>query len=137
MPTVCLLIDVVSLGAQVIFVIPATALYGAASLLDAEDWQDDMLRIAAAAVIVLAAWVLGIFQYFHGLIRYSAYNFFSNEFLRWAFDSSEASTFWFSQLGRLTILFGLMGAASFTPIARAKPAASATSTADTANFACP
>jgi hypothetical protein len=110
-PTVCFLIDVVSLGAQVIFIVPATALYGAASLLEAENWRDDIPRIAAVAVMVLVAWVLGIFEYFHGLIGYSAFNFFSNELVRWAFDASDASTFWFSQLGRLTILFGLMGAA--------------------------
>jgi hypothetical protein len=110
-PTVFLLIDVVSLGAQVIFIVPATAIYGAASLLEAENWRDDILRIAAAVVMVLVAWVLGIFEYFHGLIGYSAFNFFSNELVRWAFDASDASTFWFSQLGRLTILFGLMGAA--------------------------
>lgn len=108
-PTVCFLIDVVSLGAQVIFIVPATALYGAASLLEAENWRDDIPRIAAVAVMVLVAWVLGIFEYFHGLIGYSAFNFFSNELVRWAFDASDASTFWFSQLGRLTILFGLYG----------------------------
>ena len=110
-PSVCFLIDILSLGAQIIFILPATAVYGSASLLDVKNWRDDILRIVAAVLLVIVAWVLGIIEYFHGLIGYSAYNFFSDEFVRFRFDSGNASTFWFSELGGLTIVFGLMGAA--------------------------
>jgi hypothetical protein len=110
-PVACCILDIVSMGAQVIFILPATALYGAASLLDAEDWRDAIPRIAAAGLLAVVPFVLGIFEYFYGLIGYSAYSFFSSEFQRSTFDSAFASTFWFSQLGRLTILFGLMGGA--------------------------
>jgi hypothetical protein len=110
-PSVCFLIDILSMGAQIIFILPATAVYGSASLLDVKNWRDDILRIVAAVLLVIVAWALGIIEYFYGLIGYSAYNFFSHEFVRFRFDSGDASTFWFSELGALTIGFGLMGAA--------------------------
>jgi hypothetical protein len=109
-PAACFLMDIVSTGAQVIFIVPATVVYGAASLLDAKGWRDDVLRIAAAVLAIVTLLALGVFEYLYGLVGYSAYSFFSDEFHRSTFDSSFASTFWFSALGRLTILLGLMGA---------------------------
>jgi hypothetical protein len=59
---------------------PAIALYGAASLLDARRWQDNMSRIIAASLMIIVPIFIGMATYFYSLFEYSAYNFFSSEF---------------------------------------------------------
>jgi hypothetical protein len=110
-PTLCLIIAIVSTGPQVFFMVPAMALYGGTSLFDADRWSDDVLRIVAAALVLAVLGALGLLTYYYGLVGYTAYNFFSAEFEHYNFDSSLASTFWYSIIGRLTIILGILGAA--------------------------
>jgi len=110
-PTLCLLLSVISTGAQTFFMVPAIVLYGSASLLDARRWRDNSMRLFAAALMIIAPAALGVFEYFYGLVGYTAYNYFSPEFYRNQFDSSYVSALWYPGIGRWTIVLGVVGAA--------------------------
>jgi len=110
-PTLCLLMAIISTGPQVFFMVPALALYSSASLMDADRWQENTMRVVSATLMLAASAALGIFGYYYGLVGYTAYNFFSAEFERNLFDLSFASTFWYSDIGCLAIILGIVGAA--------------------------
>lgn len=108
-PTVLLLLGILSTGAQMIFMAPATALYGAASLLDAPRWRDNLPRLAAGLLATVVPVALGVAQYFVGLYQYSAYNFFASEFIPATISPPQISTLWYSPFGKATIILGIAG----------------------------
>jgi hypothetical protein len=110
-PTLCLLLSVISTGAQTFFMVPAIVLYGSASLLDARRCRENIMRLFAAALMIIVPAALGVFEYFYGLVGYTAYNYFSPELYRNQFDSTYVSALWYPGIGRWTIVLGVIGAA--------------------------
>jgi hypothetical protein len=102
---------ILGFAAYLPLMIPATILYGGASLLDARCLRDNVPRVVAMLLMIAVPAALGALEYLYGLFRYTAYNFFSHEFEQVRDDIVFASTFWFDRHGRWAIILGLAGAA--------------------------
>jgi hypothetical protein len=110
-PALCFMIATLGLIPDVVLMMPAVALYGGASLLDARSWRDDVPRLLAGLLLIVIPASLGTLQYFYGLVEYTAYNFFSAEFEQVRGSIVFASTlFGNSPLGRLAVPLGIIGA---------------------------
>jgi hypothetical protein len=109
-PTTCLVWAVASTGAQVIFVVPSAVIYSGGAFFDITNWRKNSPRILALGVAILVTVFTGIIEYYYILIHYSAYQFFSSEFLSVPLSSIHISTFFLTQVGRWTVSFGVIGA---------------------------
>jgi len=109
-PVICLMFAILGFAAYLPLMIPATMLYGGASLLDARRLRDNVPRVVAMLLMIAVPAALGALEYVYGLYRYTAYNFFSHEFEQVRDNLLFASTFWSSSYGALAIILGLAGA---------------------------
>lgn len=108
-PAACATLEILSVGAMVIFT-PAVALYGGASVLFAKNRQALLQKFAAAALAILVIALSGQAAYLYSLDRYSAYHYFQNEF-DWDYPISIniSILFWYP-FGTILIIAGLLGA---------------------------
>jgi len=109
LPAVCVTVEILSVGAMVIFT-PAVALYGGAAVLASRTRQEAVQRLAAALLAVLVVAASGQAAYLYGLERYSAYHVFAYEF-----DSDypvveKLSIVFAFPFGTILISLGLVGA---------------------------
>jgi hypothetical protein len=103
-PLLCLIIAVP-------LMIPATALYGGASFCTARRWRDNLPRVTAILLMIVVPLALGTLTYVHGLVGYTAYQFFSDDFEQTRNSLFYASTFfWMEPYGRIAILLGFASA---------------------------
>ncbi len=108
-PAVCITIEVMSLGAMVIFT-PAVVVYGAGALFFSPGRAALVQRITAGALVVLVVIVTGQAAYLYGLEAYSAYQAFGHEFDRdYPYLANMSIAFSFP-LGTLLIALGVIGA---------------------------
>ncbi len=92
--------------------VPAVAIYGGAALLEEKTWRARVPKLIGAAVLVLVPLALGIVHYIYALTRYTAYSFFSDEFLQSRASLYFASVAWQTgPWGKLLVFGGLAGAA--------------------------
>ena len=110
-PAICLMLAILGLAAYLPLMLPATAIYGAAALFDARRLRDNIPRFVAIFFMIAVPAALGTLEYLYGLFRYTAFNFFADEFQQVRSDWTFASTYWFGSDGRWAILLGLAGAA--------------------------
>jgi hypothetical protein len=109
-PTACATIEVLSVGAMIIFT-PAVPLYGGASVLFAKNRQAVVQKIVAAGLAILTIALSGQAAYLYGLERYSAYHYFQNEF-GWEHQFLVATSIVFRYpFGTILIMGGILGAA--------------------------
>jgi len=118
LPSICLMIAILGFAGFLPTMVPATLLYGGASLLDARRWRDNIPRVAAMLLMLAIPAALGAWEYLYGLYKYTAYNFFSNEFEQDRNNLIYASTFWYSIYGSMAIILGIVGA-TWTAFAKA------------------
>ena len=111
MPSICLMIAILGFAAYLPLMVPATLLYGGASLLDARRLRDNIPRVAAMLLMIAVPAALGAWEYMYGLYQYTAYNFFSQEFEQVRNNLIFASTFWSGLYGSGAIILGIAGAA--------------------------
>ncbi|HXM81129.1 MAG TPA: hypothetical protein VN929_04285 [Burkholderiales bacterium] len=109
-PVICLMLAILGFAAYLPLMIPATMLYGGASLIDARRLRDIAPRVVAMLVMIAVPAALGALEYVYGLYRYTAYNFFSHEFEQVRNNLLFASTFWSGSYGACAIILGLAGA---------------------------
>jgi hypothetical protein len=109
-PAVCATIEVLSVGAMVIFT-PAVALYGGASVFFAKNRQAVLQKIAAAGLAIFVIALSGQAAYLYGLERYSAYHYFQNEFDWDYLISINISIVFHHPFGTILIIGGILGAA--------------------------
>jgi hypothetical protein len=111
-PSLCLVIGVLGLAPHVIFMVPAVAFYGAASLVVGRGWRENLPRLAAAFLAVAVPVALGIATYYYTSVKYSAYDFFAGDFGPRPVDAwTMLSTMFWSDFGWWTIVLGVAGAA--------------------------
>lgn len=111
LPALCLMIAILSLVPYVSLMVPATAVYGGASLLNARRLRENWPRLVAALLMIALPVALGVIPYIKGLVGYSAYQFFSDDFEQTRSALWFASTvFWRGPFGELAIGLGLAGA---------------------------
>ncbi len=110
-PAACLMIVILGVATYMPLMVLGTALYGGASLLEFRDRRSLVLRGLAIGLIVIVPLTLGTLHYLYGLFRYTAFQFFAQEFLQTRSDNAFASTFWWGSYGRWAISLGLLGAA--------------------------
>src|SRR5262249_31948764 len=79
-PLACVVVTMTSQPQTAVVMAPVVAVYGAASLFDAKNWRQNVQRLIAGVVVVVAAIIFGFFQYELGLIKYTAYYVFQHEF---------------------------------------------------------
>src|SRR6266852_1635052 len=70
-PAVCLMFAILGFAAYLPLMIPATMLYGGASLLDAGRLRDNVPRAAAVLWMIALPAALGALEYVYGLFRYT------------------------------------------------------------------
>jgi len=109
-PTGCLLLGVVSLAPHMLFTVPIAAAYSAGSLLTVRRLADLIWRIMAALLAVALSVMLGVFGYYYGIIGYTAYRFFPQEIQHPLGGLVAASTVFWTPLGALVIILGIVGA---------------------------
>lgn len=107
---VCLLLAILGTGAQLVFMVPATGLYCAASVLEAPHWRKNLSRVIGGLALIAVPIALGIGEYYYGLLQYNSYNFFAPELVHYSIPLTLVSTLWYSPFGRVTILLGIFGA---------------------------
>jgi hypothetical protein len=110
-PTACATIEVLSVGAMIIFT-PAVVLYGGASALFAKNRQAVVQKIVAAGLAMLTIALSGQAVYLYGLERYSAYHYFQNEFDWDEPISVNMSIVFYYPFGTILIIGGILGAAA-------------------------
>ena len=111
LPCLCLLLAILSLVPYVSLMVPATVLYGGAAFLSARRWRDNWPRLLAGVLMAVVPVALGMLTYLHGLIGYTAYQFFSGEFEQTRGNLLFASTMFTSgPFGRILIPLGVLGA---------------------------
>ncbi len=108
-PVICLTFAILGFAGYLPLMIPATMLYGGASLLDARRLRDNVPRVVAMLLMIAVPAALGALEYLYGLFQYTAYNFFSHEFEQVRNNLRFASTFR-TAYGALAIILGLAGA---------------------------
>jgi hypothetical protein len=109
-PTACATIEVLSVGAMIIFT-PAVPFYGGASMLFAKNRQAVVQKIVAAGLAILTIALSGQAVYLYGLERYSAYHYFQNEF-DWSHQFLASTSIVFRYpFGTILIIGGILGAA--------------------------
>jgi hypothetical protein len=70
-PVLCLMIAILGMMPNVILMVPAVAVYGGVSLLDARNWRDDVPRILAGILMILVPAGFGTIHYIYGLVEYT------------------------------------------------------------------
>jgi hypothetical protein len=110
-PLLCLIIAVLALVPYVSLMIPATVLYGGASFCTVRQWRDNLPRVIATLLMIVVPLALGMLTYVYGLVGYTAYQFFSDDFEQTRTLLLYASTFfWIEPYGRIAILLGFASA---------------------------
>ena len=104
-------LSVASFVTTTILMVPVIAIYGGASIFAAKKRVDALFKVASMAACVAVPVSLGMMQYAVAAGRYTAYNFFDQEFMQ-----SRASPYYASilyqngALGKLIVILGLIGA---------------------------
>jgi hypothetical protein len=109
-PLACVVLTMASQPQTAVVMGPGIAIYGAASLLDARHWRQNIQRVVAGLLIILAAVLLGFFQYEIALVKYTAYYLFGYEFEQNRRDLTFASMIFQGRVGVLIVGFAYMGA---------------------------
>jgi hypothetical protein len=110
-PCLCLMLAILSLVPYVALMVPATALYGGASFFSARRWYDNWPRLVAGLLMIAVPIALGALTYIHGLVGYTAYQFFSGEFEQTRANLIYASTiFWPGPFDKILIALGFVSA---------------------------
>lgn len=110
-PAVLFVLAVVSLAPHVLFMVPATALYAAGSLVTARRLRDNIPRVMAGLLMLAVSAALGIFTYYYAIVDYTAYQFFSGEIQHPLGGWLALSTmFWISPFGAWVVWLGIAGA---------------------------
>lgn len=110
-------LSVASFVTTTILMVPVIAMYGGASIFAAKKRVDALCKVAAMAVCVAVPVALGMMQYAVAAGRYTAYNFFDQEFMQSRASSYYASILYQNgALGKVIVILGLIGAlyAAFT-----------------------
>ena len=91
--------------------VPAIAIYGGASLLEEKSWRARLPKLVGVAALILVPLSLGIVHYVYALTKYTAYAFFSDEFLQSRTSLYYASVAWQAgPWGAIVVVGGLLGA---------------------------
>jgi hypothetical protein len=107
----CVLWMMLSSTQVTVLAIPALLFFGAASLLSAQRWQQDVGRVVTAVLILLTLAALGVFGYIYSLYKYTATSFFSDEFLNLRSSLYFASVIYHeSSMGRMIAAAAFAGA---------------------------
>lgn len=93
-----------------VLMVPPIAAYGLASLFAVQDRANRILRVAAGLLLAITPVALGMLSYIYALSAYTAYNFFSNEFIQVRSNTQFASIIYQGNAGLLLVGFGLLGA---------------------------
>ncbi|HXZ03120.1 MAG TPA: hypothetical protein VEI03_24240 [Stellaceae bacterium] len=118
-PALCVVLSILGNAGGFVLLVPATAIYGGASLFLRQDRRDRAMRVVAIALAIVVPAALGMITYYRGLVGYTAYNFFSDEFEQTRASLFSASTlYWLSPFGKYAIAGGLLGAAGIALMQR-------------------
>jgi hypothetical protein len=110
-PALCIMLVLLSEMLAVVLMIPALVLYGGGALLGVRGVRDVFPFIFAGLIAIAIPLAVGIGEYAHGLIQYSAYFFFSKEFVQTRASLQFVSTlFWPTPFGILGVGLGVVGA---------------------------
>jgi len=110
-PMLCLVLCILAAVPYVALMIPAVVCYGGAALLSVRRWRDNLPRLLAGALMLIAPAALGMLQYVYGLTKYTAYNFFTADFEQTRSALYFASILYQrSMISSLIIVGGLIGA---------------------------
>jgi hypothetical protein len=104
-------LSVASFVTHTILMLPVVAVYGGASIFATRKRADAFFKVAAMTVWVAVPAALGMFEYAVAAGRYTAYNFFGQEFIQTRVSSYYASIFYQSgALGKVLVILGSIGA---------------------------
>jgi hypothetical protein len=104
-------LSIASFVTPTVLILPLVAVYGGASIFAAGKRVDALCKIAAAAACIGVPAALGMVQYVMSAGRYTAYNFFDQEFMQSRASSYFASILYQSgALGKAIVILGLSGA---------------------------
>ena len=110
-PALCIMLALLSSVLDVVLMIPALVLYSGGALLGVRRLRDVLPYIFAGLLAIAIPLAVGIHEYAQGLIQYSAYFFFSKEFVQTRASLQFASTlFWPTPFGILGVGLGVAGA---------------------------
>jgi hypothetical protein len=110
-PAACLILSVLGDPGGTALLVPATAVYGGASFFLPQGGRERAMRVAAVALALVFPAALGMVTYYRGLVGFTAYNFFSDEFEQTRATLISASTvFWISSFGAWAVAAGCLGA---------------------------
>src|SRR5262245_30621251 len=110
-PALCIVLVLLSEVLAVVMMIPALVLYGGGALLGVRRVRDVFPYIFAGLLAIAIPLTVGIAEYAHGLIQYSAYSFFSKEFVQTRASLLFVSTlFWPTPFGILGVGLAVAGA---------------------------
>jgi hypothetical protein len=109
LPALAVSIEVLSVGAMVIFT-PAVAPYGLGAVYFSKNRQALIQKLIAGVLAVAVVIATGQATYLYGIVKYSAYDVFGNEFdWDWPYFSNLSIAFDYP-FGFLLIVLGLVGA---------------------------
>jgi hypothetical protein len=119
-PLVCFSLAMVSQPPSTALMVLVALVYGTASLWDAKRWWENWLRFTSAALLLFGSLILGFITYQRGLITYTAYYYFSDEFVQTRSNLYFASILFQGRLGELIIGLAYLGAvyAALSPTSR-------------------
>lgn len=104
-------VAVMSFVTMTVLMIPTIIIYGGASIFISSRRADVALRMAIAGVCAAVPILLGMVSYAYAVAGYTAYNFFSNEFMQSRASLSYASILYNpGWLGKSVVIIGLIGA---------------------------
>jgi hypothetical protein len=105
------LISAVSFITMTVLMIPTIAVYGGASIFCSSRRTDIALRVGTAAACVVVPLLLGLAHYIYAIAGYTAYNFFSPEFMQSRASFGFASLLYNPwPIGKLVVVSGFVGA---------------------------
>ncbi len=105
------LISAVSFITMTVLMIPAIAVYGGASIFSSTRRIDIAFRLGTAVACVVVPVLLGLAHYAYAVAGYTAYNFFSHEFMQSRASFGYASMLYNPwPIGKLVVVGGFVGA---------------------------
>ena len=109
------LISAVSFITMTVLMIPAIAVYGGASIFTSSRRIDIAFRLGTAAACAVVPLLLGLAHYAYAVAGYTAYNFFSPEFMQSRASFGYASMLYNPwPIGKLVVVGGFVGAVMAT-----------------------
>ena len=110
LPALCVVLAILASAPYIVLMLPAIAIYGICSLIDARTWHDNAVRVLSAMLAIVAPLTLGMGDYLYAMTQYTAFNFFSAE-LEQARSELIFASAWFStnEFGKVIFIAGFIG----------------------------